>query len=303
MNRNELPQALQTLLEISRINVVSVGLTASENTWTADCKSKIGGIGYLPENEIYPRNEDGEPLALLFQLNFAEIAEQVDISQLKYELPKQGMLQVYIGMNDYYGSDLDEWDNRYPTDNYQVRFWQNIGNEVNSDELIVVRDYFTSFHLEYFDEFLPFNIHWQFTMDFKLTEQSCILDSHDYEKFAKQSIPELIDIDSYDFCEQLGIVDSLDTYFKTIGNEYRKMAKPNLHGILGYPDFTQDDPRKWEDCDYKDNICLLKIESEYKDDVDVGIAWGDCGIANFFIHPDDLKNTDFSKLVYYWDCS
>lgn len=39
------------------------------------------------------------------------------------------------------------------------------------------------------------------------------------------------------------------------------------------------------------------------DDVNgMDIMWGDCGVANFFIHPDDLKNKDFSKVLYNWDC-
>ncbi|MDN5490601.1 MAG: DUF1963 domain-containing protein, partial [Acinetobacter sp.] len=34
----------------------------------------------------------------------------------------------------------------------------------------------------------------------------------------------------------------------------------------------------------------------------IEIMWGDSGVGNFFIHPDDLEKRDFSKVVYNWDC-
>lgn len=67
--------------------------------------------------------------------------------------------------------------------------------------------------------------------------------------------------------------------------------------ILLKPNFTQTDPREYNKSLQK-HILLFQIETD--DDND--IMWGDCGVANFFIHPDDLKNQDFSKLLYNWDC-
>lgn len=29
--------------------------------------------------------------------------------------------------------------------------------------------------------------------------------------------------------------------------------------------------------------------------------WGDFGVANFFISKDDLKNKNFTKILYNWD--
>lgn len=306
MNRNELPQALQTLLEISRINVVSVGLTASENTWTADCQSKIGGIGYLPENEIYPRNEDGEPLALLFQLNFAEIAEQVDMSQLKYELPKQGILQFFIEDDDVLG-----------VEKHQIRFWNNADltqNEIELNKAIDdLRDIYGDNGGEYW---LPFNINRQLLMHFELSSQSTHFHCVEYQQFSTQ-IDELKDKGIYDYLDEFG--DKLSMEYSKSYRYFAEVSSYNKHLILGYPEFTQEDPRYFvEYSDDPDLICyddveyntafpsyisLLQIDSHYNDDGGEDIIWGDCGIANFFIHPDDLKNADFSKMVYYWDCS
>jgi uncharacterized protein YwqG len=66
----------------------------------------------------------------------------------------------------------------------------------------------------------------------------------------------------------------------------------NGHKIGGYAYFTQSDPREDDD----DSIVLLQIDS------DTEIMWGDVGVANFFIHPDDLAKKDFSKVLYNWDC-
>jgi uncharacterized protein YwqG len=38
------------------------------------------------------------------------------------------------------------------------------------------------------------------------------------------------------------------------------------------------------------------------EDAENEIMWGDSGVGNFFIHPEDLKKRDFSKVFYNWDC-
>lgn len=67
------------------------------------------------------------------------------------------------------------------------------------------------------------------------------------------------------------------------------------HKIGGYSRFSQTDPRL-DDNQIKDYILLLQIDS------DGGIQWGDYGVGNFFIHPDDLVKKDFSRVMYTWDC-
>ena len=69
------------------------------------------------------------------------------------------------------------------------------------------------------------------------------------------------------------------------------------HQIGGYPDFTQEDPRF--DPQYQDYILLLQIDTEYISETH-SICWGDAGIGNFFINPDDLRNLDFSRVLYQW---
>lgn len=57
---------------------------------------------------------------------------------------------------------------------------------------------------------------------------------------------------------------------------------------------SQDDPRKYR----HDNILLLQINSDFNQD----IMWGDVGLGNFFIRKEDLKQLNFSNVLYNWDC-
>jgi uncharacterized protein YwqG len=68
------------------------------------------------------------------------------------------------------------------------------------------------------------------------------------------------------------------------------------HKIGGFADFTQDDPR-YNAKDWENYILLFQMDSEGE------ICWGDMGVANFFIHPDDLAKKDFSRVAYNWDCT
>lgn len=47
------------------------------------------------------------------------------------------------------------------------------------------------------------------------------------------------------------------------------------------------------------NILLLQLDI----DDTCGIMFGDSGNCNFFISEEDLKNRDFSKVEYDWQCS
>ena len=67
------------------------------------------------------------------------------------------------------------------------------------------------------------------------------------------------------------------------------------HHIGGYPYFTQFDLRDSGNIP-KDYELLLQLDS------DEYLMWGDMGVSNFFIHPEDLKKADFSRVAYTWDC-
>lgn len=75
---------------------------------------------------------------------------------------------------------------------------------------------------------------------------------------------------------------------------WRRLAAGSGHKIGGYPRFAQYDPRPAG----SDLALLFQLDSE----PNKGILWGDLGTAQFFIHPEKLRQLDFSEVSYYWDC-
>ncbi len=67
------------------------------------------------------------------------------------------------------------------------------------------------------------------------------------------------------------------------------------HKIGGYAYFTQNDIRDFNK-GLREDILLLQI------DTDEEIMFGDAGVGNLFIHPKNLKEKDFSKVWFNWDC-
>ena len=72
------------------------------------------------------------------------------------------------------------------------------------------------------------------------------------------------------------------------------------HKVGGYPVFTQNDPRDEKQLEYYDFL-LFQLDTDDLDGEDV-VMWGDCGVGNFFINSEKLKQCDFSDVLYNWDC-
>lgn len=60
--------------------------------------SKCGGCPYLEKEEDYPRDEEGRPMMFLAQINLDDMPPLEDF-------PEHGLLQFYIGDDDYFGLD------------------------------------------------------------------------------------------------------------------------------------------------------------------------------------------------------
>lgn len=285
---------LQTLLEKSRVEMVRMILKNSDGKLPLTA-SKVGGMGYLPMGETYPSQADGKPLALLVQINFSELSNAVDLTQLPQPLPDNGILQIYIGNTDLYGADFD---NPYPSDTYQVRYWVDTNLPVNQADLDETMASVKTIFLEE-DYVLPFGVNDEFALTFEQAVQSCNLYAYDpYEVTGKtpSETSELYDEDAIEAELKAKGLDDVDPY--DVIDKYLELAGVGGHQILGYPYFTQTDPREYEKS-LRQHILLFQLDSD--DDVD--IMWGDMGVANFFITPEALLARDFNQLVYNWDCS
>ena len=100
--------------------------------------------------------------------------------------------------------------------------------------------------------------------------------------------------ESYEFLDE----DAYDELFEFF-QETDDGCMTGGHWMLGYPSFTQEDPRT-EDSPF--DTLLLQIDSMRDEDGGNPILWGDCGVCNFFIARTDLEKLDFSRVLYNWDC-
>lgn len=238
--------------------------------------SKVGGLPYLPQNSGYPYDSNGLPLQLLAQINFSELPSND-------QYPKQGLLQFYIGGNELYGCDLDLKQNQ---DGFRVVYFENVienAQQLQKDFPEALGGY------EDAKLFSPFS--GEAGIVFRPVKQ--------YISYSDAEITKKIFGVQYT-SEAQALLNSDHLYDDWLIAYSNVIFSEENHRLGGYPYFTQDDPRGF-DSKIQDYVLLFQLDSTEAEGLE--IMWGDMGIGNFFIHPDDLKNRDFSKVVYNWDCS
>ena len=260
-------------------------------------ESKFGGLPYWTAGEEYPKDNDGNMLTLLAQINFADVPHLPDY-------PEKGLLQIFIIADLSLGRDMDD-------DGTTQNYWRVVWRENVDDSLALSADALHEMGVQSAEEIMKkeherrdsqmksgkkltlehdFPLEKEYALTFEkgishpnqmLTEYNEMATSATKEfgypvyEDPQGSFSEALDMNDY-FCE-----DSKDG---------------TLHQIGGYPFFTQRDGRSEDE----EEVLLLQIDSEYTADID--ISFGDDGIANFFITPENLKKRDFSKVRYYSDC-
>ena len=180
--------------------------------------------------------------------------------------PEKGILQFYIFDDGNFGQNSEA---PFTQDKFRVLYFP----EVKTDESLLKTDFSD---LREYDQ-LPVYPEVSFKMVFeKLKEIVPVSDN----QFGKLMSP--------DFFDQFG-ESKWDIY-----GVYTDEVSAEGHKIGGYAHFSQEDPRK-ED---KPMVLLFQMDT----DVEIESMWGDMGTANFFISAEDLKNKDFSNVMYHWDC-
>lgn len=254
-----------------------INIAIEENDKVGVTDSKFGGVPYISGDSNIPKDSNDAQLALLAQINCAELPENV-------LYPKEGLLQFWISRNNNFGLDNK--------DDYCVRFIKDIDKNITEEDIL---NKYTMLDEERDDEYSPFNKkNTSFALKFEKGMSTITSNDFQFEGIALMTIKELFpneDIkDLYDDLER----DIFDTLFKAFNGVD--------HAIGAYPTFTQWDPRNPDKPDAY-GISLLQIESNFSNDSnDAEIMWGDSGVANFFINNDKLKNLDFEDILFYWDC-
>ena len=242
--------------------------------------SKFGGVPYWDMAKEYPVDCEGDKMMLLAQINFTKAALEDE------RLPRQGILQFFIATgDDVYGMDWEEADSQR---NFRVVYHEGVDVTITKEQVLSLDiPIATSEDNEYTPVFKEAAL--------KLTKKTTYLGAEDYrfEEIFARVVKELYgeDVQESGYYGYLNEEDQ-DYIFYECSNDG--------HWILGYPYFTQSDPREYREDDYY-NTLLFQMDSDMIDSEDY-VLWGDSGVANFFINEEALKNKDFSKVMYNWDC-
>lgn len=180
--------------------------------------------------------------------------------------PAKGILQFYIYDDDLYGMDFDDGEN---PDTFRVIYYPEVVKDAGALQ--------TDINMERSYDELPHHPDESYPLAFSLGE-------------------EIVPVTDYQFWKVMGT-----SFFQQFGEQewevletYNKAVHAQGHKIGGYAYFMQDDPRKPED----PMLLLFQLDS----DEGMDLMWGDMGVGHFFIRENDLKNLNFSKVLYDWDC-
>ncbi|MFR8990918.1 MAG: YwqG family protein [Fusobacterium sp.] len=281
---NEIKKIVLDILEKNKKPMIEISLSDEKPNLF---QSKFGGVPYLPKNVEVPKNKENQQLTLLAQINIEELPKN-NIYPMK-----EGILQFWILNDDVLGLDYDT----HLGDGFKIIYYKDIDKSVTEEEVLEK-------YKPYKDEDSYFPVEGEFSLSFKLTDGYCTASDDRFsklfvkeiEKFEKEKGEEYKEIFEKYRKNNLGYNICYDFYeiFEEDKNLNDKLFGAG-HKIGGYPDYTQNDIR-----DEEYEILLLQIDSEETEKNE--IIWGDCGIANFFIREKDLKELNFDRAIYNWDC-
>ena len=239
--------------------------------------SKVGGLPYWDPALPYPTDSQGNKMTLLAQLNFAQLGTEAP-------LPAQGLLQFFIGQDDVFGIDFDQPDSQK---DFRVVYHPEPDPALTLEQIQALD--------------LPTHV-----------EADCCTPVFQEAVFTAEKTvgymgPEDGRFDAL-FREVVRAVTGEDigeqNAYQYLGDADCRCLNDQLnntgHRLLGYPFFTQYDPRE-PDSPY--DTLLFQLDSDMAEDRKDLVLWGDCGEGNFFINREDLLRRDFSRILYNWDCS
>lgn len=249
--------------EIEKTRMPFIAIKATPKEDLALEQSKFGHYPCIPAGFDYPKDAEGRYMYLLAQINCSELPPLEGY-------PSSGYLQFYIsGFDDLYGMDFE---NLQSQKNFRVLYFEEPQIENYKADFSFLDEVMASAEVP---------VEKPHALSFTLQEEYVGTGDVRAEK--------------YDFT-----VSHIVLQYPSIEDELEQAAydcfQTGGHKIGGYASFTQEDPRIGSDT-FEDYILLFQLNS------DDHIMWGDVGVANFFIHPDDLAKKDFSRVMYSWDCS
>lgn len=235
--------------------------------------SKFGGFPYWDPALPYPTDSAGEKLVLLAQFNFDQL-------HADEPLPQGGMLQFFAGQDDCFGMEYSGGR----TGGFRVVYHEKIDPSVTRERLGPL-DIPTHADVEFWPVMQSGAV--------KLEKTAGCIGPEDFR------FPALF---AQAFRAVAGEPPEPGPDFDRLQEEVERELYDQLCGcgshLLGWPHFTQADPRE-EGSPY--DTLLFQMDSDWEED-ETYVMWGDAGVCNFFINREDLKKRDFSRVLYTWDC-
>lgn len=239
--------------------------------------SKVGGLPYWDPALPYPTDSQGNKMTLLAQLNFAQLGTEAP-------LPRAGMLQFFIGQDDGFGIDFDQPDRQK---NFRVVYHPEPDPALTLEQIQALK---LPTHVEA-DLCTPVIREAAFTAE----KTAGYMGPGDcrFEALFREAVRAVTG-------EDIGDKNVYQYFDKADRDYFYDQLSAAGHRLLGYPFFTQYDPREPEG---PYDTLLFQLDSDMAEDRKDLVLWGDCGVGNFFINREDLLRRDFSRILYNWDCS
>ena len=162
--------------------------------------------------------------------------------------------------------------------------------EMNPAKTACCRQLMPEMHTHADDEYAPYWGHpvsGEYAVSGSLQSQYLLHDSVEFEQHYGAPL--------YEWAQQQSLSDEAIEAIETIINHQQ-----SSNHLLGYPFFTQTDPRSYY-AEKQADILLFQLDSAGHGN-DVDIMWGDSGVGAFFINPDDLAAGHFEQSWLNWDC-
>jgi conserved hypothetical protein len=247
-------------------------------------ESKFGGFPFVPLGGAIPTNAEGSQLALLAQINCAQLPEN-------NMYPSDGWLQIWCLEDEMYGFCSDTIQ---PETNQKVLY---IPAGTQGEPLERVE----AMYQPYGDEECPLwfvddqGAIWGMRLSFTHGQQGITYSDGRFrdlfldrwnKRYPEQAVENFYDLPDEIFENVVDIHDGPDC----------------AHQLGGYPYFTQYDPRyEFDSAELaKYTEVLFQIDSQF--DTKWDLCWGDAGVRNLFISRENLEALDFSDLLYNFDC-
>ena len=247
-------------------------------------ESKFGGFPFVPLGGVIPTNAEGNQLALLAQINCAQLPENS-------MYPSDGWLQVWCLEDEMYGF----WSDTIQPETNQKVLYIPAGTQGEPLERVV------AMYQPYVSEDCPVwfineqGAIWGMRLSFTHGQQGITYSDGRFrdlfldrwnKRYPEQAVENFYDLPDEIFENVVDIHDGSDC----------------AHQLGGYPYFTQYDPRYERESTEltKYTEVLFQIDSQF--DTEWDMCWGDAGVRNFFISREDLEALDFSDLLYNFDC-